>query len=251
LETYSRPEFLETKFDYRPGESIGIISPTGGGKTFTGWQLLECALAQNHELKATVLCAKPADSTTLEGAQRNGFKVSAEYPFRKKFLQSEPPGWIHWPRHVRGDAEKNAEYLSKQFKNSLNGEYWKGDRVIFADDDALISQMYKCSRETDMILTAGRSNAAGLLFALQQPKGSVSSGGVSTYHYSQPTHLFLGKDGVAANRKRFSEIAMGLDPAMIDHTVTNLKVYRIGDSPVSELLYLDRRGPYAAIIRPW
>ena len=251
METFSRAEFLDRKFDYRPGESIGIISPTGGGKTYTGWQLLERALDQNPALKATVLCPKPADSTTLDGAERNGFRISSAYPFHKKWWQEEPRGWIHWPSHIRNDAEKNAEHLSTQFKNSLNGEYWRGGRLVFADDDALISQMYKCARETDMILTAGRSNEAGLLFALQQPKGSVSTGGVSTYHYSQPVHLLLGKDGVAANRKRFTEIAMGLDPAMIDHVVSNLKVYRIHDSAVSELLYLDRRGPYACIVRPF
>jgi hypothetical protein len=251
VKTYNRAEFLDSKFDYQGGESIGIISPTGGGKTFTAWQLIERGMAQNPDLKATVLCPKPADSTTLDNAERLGFQLHDAYPFHRKLFRSDPPGYVHWPRHIKNNADANAAHLSEQFKNSINGEYWKGDRMIFVDDDALISQMYKCAREVDMVLTAGRSNNAGLVFALQQPKGSVNAGGVSTYHYSQPTHLFLGKDGVAQNRKRFSEIAMALDPGMIDHVVANLRTCRIGKSSVSELLYLDRRGPYACIVSPF
>lgn len=255
LATYSRAEFLgyeghKGKFTYEPGESIGIICPTGGGKTFTGWQLADVALRQNPELGFTAFQPKPSDSTTSMYAERYGFPVKAEYPFRRKFLEPKSRGYIHWPAHIRGDADANAEHLEQAFKNSINGEYWAGNKLLLVDDEFLISQMYKCQRETDTVLTAGRSNGVGMIFCLQQPKGTNSAGGVSTFHYSQPTHLLLGKDGVEGNRKRFGEIAMGIDPATIDHIVKNLKVYRINRSAVSELLYLNRMGPYACIVRP-
>lgn len=251
LAQYRRDEFLERKFDYRPGESIGIICPTGGGKTHTAWQLARCALDQNPELGLTAIQPKPADDTTDRYVAEFGLKVSDTYPFRKKFWESEPTGWVHWPKHITTDADANQVHLAHEFKTSLNGEYWKGDRLVIVDDAYIIEALYGANKEVDQVLTAGRSNDVGAIFCLQAPKGTVHGGSVSGFHYSQPTHLLLGKDSVASNRQRFAEIAMGLDPKLIDDVVTHLRTYRIGDSAVSELLYLDRRGPYAAIISPF
>jgi energy-coupling factor transporter ATP-binding protein EcfA2 len=251
LDPISRQEFLDAKVDVRPGESAVIIGPTGSGKTHLAWQFADVGMRQNQQLQVHAVQPKPADETTVRFADEYGLQVTPDYPFRKKLFRPHPTGYVHWPAHIRDDADKNAEHLSKQFKNSLNGMYWDGNSLVLVDDTYLVGAVYKANRELDNYLTAGRSNDAGIIGCLQAPKGTVHSGAVSSFFYSQPTHMFFFRDNVASNRDKLGQISMGLDPRWIEHTVANLKTYRIDDSTVSDVLYLHRSGPYACVIRPW
>lgn len=246
-----REEFVHDLFDYEPGESIAIIGPTGTGKTYTGWQLINEATRQNPQLAVTALQPKPADDTTAAYVQNLGLEVRDAYPFRKRLLHAQPYGYVHWPRHIKGDEEANIAHLHDEFSRSLSGEYWAGHKLVLVDDTYLIAAYYKCSAAFDKYLIAGRSNKAGVVACLQQPRGTVQGGAVSSFVYNQPTHLLLGKDGNRANRERFGEIGMGLDPRMIESVVAGLRVYRVNGSAVSQLLYLDRRGPYLCVVDPW
>ena len=52
-----REQFLTEHWDYRPGEHVSLIYPTGGGKTRLMFQLLQRAMKQNPQLG--VLAAMP------------------------------------------------------------------------------------------------------------------------------------------------------------------------------------------------
>jgi hypothetical protein len=248
----ARSEFLGEYFTYAPGESVVAIAPNGGGKTHLLWQLAREALKQHPELSLSAAMPKPSDSTTERWAEELDLRITDAYPFRKGwFWQHEPRGYVYWPPHITTDAAANREHLSGAFKTMLNGEYWRGSNITLVDDSYLIACVYRAALECDQFLMAGRSNHSGLFGALQQPRGTVSGGSPSGFWYSQPAHLLLGRDGVAANRERFGEIACGLDPRLIDGIVANLRTYRINDSNVSEFLYINRAGPYAAIISPF
>jgi hypothetical protein len=251
MQRLSQDEFFDTWYDYRPGESAVWISPTGGGKSHMMYRAVETALQQNPHLSINSCMPKPADATTLEWASKLNLRLSDSYPFKKKLFQEAPRGHVLWPPHIRGDEDANEEHLREQFKRMLSDVYWKGDSITCVDDAYRVVCGLKLHKYTDKFLTEGRSNSAGLFGTLQQPRGTVTGGAVSSSWYNQPTHAFYGKDGNAANRERFAEIACGLDPRMISDVVTNLKTYRVKDSAVSEMLYLDRRGPYLAIVTPF
>ena len=245
----SRNEFLEDYFDYRPGESAVWISPTGAGKTHFMYQALDKALSQNAQLTATSAMPKPADATTYNWARQLDLKVTDAYPYPQPWpWQPKPRGHVFWPKHLRDDEDKNQAHLARQFKKMLSGEYWRGNSITCVDDAYLISCLMHLGAYTDKFLIAGGSNKAGMFGTLQQPRGTVQGGAVSGFWYSQPTHMFLGKDGNQANRDRFAEIGCGVDPREISDIVGSLRVRQIGDSSVSEMLYLDRRGPYLAIV---
>jgi hypothetical protein len=249
--TLPQAEFYEDIWDYRPGESAVWICPTGGGKSFSMYTAIDHSLRQQPHLQVTAGMPKPADETTGKWSENLGFKVHSEYPFRKHWWQDEPRGNVLWPPHIKDDEDKNEAHLHEQFKAMLSGEFWRGNRIVALDDAYRIVCGLKLGKQSDKFLTEGRSNSAGLFGTLQQPRGTVHSGSVSSFWYSQPTHLFLGKDGNADNRQRFSEIAMGIDPREIGDIVAHLKTYRVDDSAVSDFLYLDRRGPYMAVVTPW
>jgi hypothetical protein len=245
----NRDDFLNDYWDYRPGESAVWICPTGGGKSHFMYQALDKALIQNPGLTATSAMPKPADATTYQWAQQLNLQVTDSYPFPTAWpWQDKPRGYVFWPKHIKDDEDVNQAHLQKQFKKMLSGEYWRGNNITCVDDAYLIACLMHLGIYCDKFLTAGRSNKAGMFGTLQQPRGTIQGGSVSSFWYNQPTHMFLGKDGNANNRDRFAEIGCGLDPKVISDIVANLRVYQIGDSSVSEVLYLDRRGPYLAVI---
>lgn len=244
---YTRDEFLNERFDYEAGEHIAIYATTGSGKSFLAQQLADKALEQNPGMRYVTFMPKPADSTTLAAAQKNDLRVEPYYPFKKKMFQAAPRGHVFMPPHITDDNDADVEYISKEMKRALTSEYWKGNVLSFVDDALIIEGRYKSAGEIEQYLTAGRSNHAGVMFALQQPKGSVRSG-VSSFHFSQPTHMFFGAEAVEGNRERFGEIAAGIDPRTIERLVSNLQTRRVENGNITEWLYVDRRGPYAAIV---
>jgi hypothetical protein len=62
--------------------------------------------------------------------------------------------------------------------------------------------------------------------------------------------MFFGRDTDQRNVRRFSEIGGGVDPGEIADIVQNLRLYPIGGKTVSEVLYLDTRGPYMCLVGP-
>jgi hypothetical protein len=194
---------------------------------------------------------KPADDQTVDWAGRSDFKITDHWPAERYFWQHKPRGYVHWPKHIRGDEDKNEDHLRNAFKRQLSDEFWRGESLVFLDDSYRISCGLKCGKYVDKTLTEGRANGAGVFAVLQQPKGTVSTGSVSGFHYSQPSKLFLYRDGTESNRERYAEIAMGLDPRIIDSAVLDLKTYRINNCNVSDVLVLDRAGPYMCVVTPW
>lgn len=250
LATYGRQEFLDTKLDLRPGQSAVFIGPTGSGKSEFAWQTADVTTRQHPDLRLSAFQPKPADSTTDRWVEKLELRYSATYPFRKAWWESKPRGWVHQPAHVRDDADQDVEYVSGQAKKMLNSEYWKGNSLVVVDDTYLVGAVYRGNRELDKFLIAGRSNRAGIIGCLQAPKGTVSSGGVSSFFYSQPALLVFFNDGTEANREKLSQISMGISPRTIEDLIKSLRVYRVGDANISEALVLDRRG-YACIVKPW
>lgn len=251
LQRLSRAEFLEDHFVYRPGESIGLFGNTGSGKSYLGYQLAEQALKQNPQLRFNAYLPKAADDTSYEHAERLGLQITHEWPPKKRLFSPKPPGYLYHPDHVTSSADKDVEYLSVKFKTALNSAYWTGSNINFVDDAFLLHGKYKCANELEQFLIAGRSSDSGMMFALQSPKGTARAG-VSSWYFSQPVHMFWNRENVESNREKYSEVACGIDPKLIMSTVANLRTFPMGaNGNVSESLYINRRGPYAAIISPW
>jgi hypothetical protein len=194
---------------------------------------------------------KPADDTTYRWAKKLNWKVTDIWPPKKPWpWQDKPKGHVLWPPHIQNNEKANREHLSSVFKSAINDLYWQGDSVTVVDDAYIAGVMYGLNPELDRHWTAGRSSEASLFTTLQKPSGTLG-GAISSFAYDSPTHLFLGRDNDERNLKRFSEIAVSqINPDDIRQIVKHLRVRRFGNSAVSDMLYLDRRGPYMCIVSP-
>ena len=250
LLTLNRQEFLDSYFDYRPGEHLAVVEPTGGGKSFLCYQLLREAMAQNPGLSVVSLMPKPADPSTAAWAKTLDLRETPEWPPRRKLFASKPAGYVLWPPHPMGvPPAQRRQQVGEVLRRGLDAQYRRGNSITFVDDAHSAAVMMGLNEYLEELLVNGRAGGASGWVALQKPSGSLASGSVSSFVYSSVSHLFLGRDNDQRNIKRFGEIG-GIDPAEIEGIVRNLRLYSINSHTVSQKLYLDLRGPYKCLVGP-
>lgn len=252
VQYYRQGEFFSNYFDWRPGEHISLIQPTGGGKTYTAYQAGDQILREYPSQRFVSLNPKIDDESTRDWAARLDLKIIESWPPKRELpWKTQPRGYVFWPKHLKDvDAQENRIYLSDQFRACLKDQYFDGDTVTLCDDIYIIAVLMKLNMELEEFWTAGRSNGSALISCNQKPSGTKGGGSVSSFSYNSPTHMILGKDTDENNIDRFGDIGMGIDKRIIEKIVRNLKMTRIGDNNVSDQLYLHRGGPYAAILQP-
>lgn len=210
---YGREEFLNEVFDYQAGEHLTIIGPTGSGKTYLGYQLLQ--QAATPELPAVVIVMKPRDATVERWSKSVGYRTVKDWPpqFAER-LRKKPAGYVLKPGHDF-DPDIDTPRHRAIFRRAILLSYKKGNRIVFGDELYSLCEELKLSTELVTVWTKGRSMEAGLWGATQRPSH------VPLWAYSQAQHLFLAYDPEKRSQERYSEIS-GVDPQLVKSTVVSL-----------------------------
>lgn len=246
----SRAEFLDGYFTYRPGEHLAVIEPTGGGKSWLCYQLLQQAMRQNPDLSVLVTMPKPADATAAAWGPTLGLAETPVWPPERKMFAARPPGHIVWPPHdLSLPPEQRRELIGDVLRRSVDDAYRRGRTITFVDDAHSAATMMGLNSYIEETLVNGRSNKAAMWVALQKPSGSAATGSVSSFVYSSTRHLFLGRDDEDRNVQRFGEIG-AFDAKETQQIVKSLRLYQINGETVSQKLYIDKRGPYRCLVGP-
>jgi hypothetical protein len=210
-------------------------------------------MRQYPHLSVASFMPKPADPSTVQWARALNLRETPVWPPRRKLFQGKPAGYVLWPKH-RLDLPPagRREEVGKVLRTGLDAQYTRkgGDSISLVDDAHSAATYMGLNDYIEEILVNGRAGGAAAWLPLQKPSGTINAGGITSYAYSSPTHLLFGKDTDARNLKRLSEIGGGIDPARVEAIVRNLRLYRIGTHTVSQKLYIDKRGPYMALIGP-
>ena len=230
LQTFGRDEFVATRFRHRPGEHVTIVGPTGCGKTWFAWQILERISHAGHP--AVVLLKKPHDHTTAVQARRLGFKTVRDWPPLSMPWERKPPGWVLHPRTVFDpDIDRPAKQAA--FRRALLDSYRRGHRTLLVDDAYGIAELLKLREVMIELWTEYRAMDGELIAAFQKPSH------VPQWAFNQAEHLVLFHDPDRRNRIRFSEIG-GIDSDLLQDTVMGLKRH--------QALYVRRDGPAACVV---
>jgi hypothetical protein len=250
---FDREEFLTRRFDYQPGEHLGMWEPTQGGKTHLMYQLAGEAMRRNPHLRLASAMPKPLSPATRVWADRLDLRIVDRWP--PPWSPRKPAGYVFWPKHLKNaPVAVNRAHLGRQFSGMLKAQYQGGNSITLADDVYTLACIYGLNLELDEFWTNGAEGCAGLWAPNQKPSGTLGGGSVSSFSYNSPTHLFFGNDTDARNRKRFTDIAGGVDPELVAAIIPNLAKYRIetpqGIKNISEKLYIHKGGPTYAIIGP-
>lgn len=216
--SFPRDDFLNRRWRYRPGEHVTILGPTGCGKTWLGYQLLE--KAATPKLPAVVLVMKPRDKTVVDWSKSAGFRTVRSWPPPPKiqWFEQKPPGYVLWPKHSF-DPARDDYVLHVQFRRAILDCYKRGRRILFADEAWGLVNELKLERELVTLWTRGRSMECGLWTASQKPTH------IPLHAYSMAEHLFLHNDPDERNRERFAEIG-GVDPKLVKAIVASLDLHQ-------------------------
>jgi hypothetical protein len=246
----SRQQFIADYWDYNPGEHVAIIEPTGGGKTHLAYQLLGRSMAQHPDLSAVSFMPKPADPATVDWAARLDLRETPVWPPQRKLFAGKPAGHVLWPPHPMNlPPGRRRQVVGDMLRKGLDDQYKRGHSISFLDDAHSAATMMGLNEYLEEILVNGRAGGAAAWVALQKPSGSIASGSVTSFVYSSPVHMFLGRDTEQRNLKRLGEIGM-FDSRETEDIVRNLRLYQFGKHTVSEKLYLNRNGPYRCLVGP-
>jgi hypothetical protein len=259
LARFTRAEFKAERWDYQPTEHVFFCAPTQAGKTRWAYELLD---ATGLKKPPVSLVMKPRDPTPAACTKRFGWKEIQSWPPPARLpWQEKPPGYTLWPpHHLSSDPaslEATDQLLKAQFERVLMDAYRRGDQQVFVDEVWGLIADLDMGPVVNKLLTRGAGMGSGLWYATQKPGGTVGAP-LPGYLFNSPTHLFLGYDPVAGNRKRFAEIG-GVNTSLVIETVGSLKTFPFATpggriAHVSEWLYINKNGPaggYMAIIEPW
>lgn len=233
VESFPREEFLSERWNYKAGEHVTILGPTGSGKTWLSYQLLQHTATP--KLPGIVLVMKPRDTTAETWNKTLGFRRVRSWPPVPSIWRpnDKPPGWTLWPKHTF-DPERDDMLLWQEFRRAMLDSYKRGNRILFADETYGLSNELGLDRELIAIWTRGRSMGCGMWAASQRPTH------IPLHAYTQAEHLFLANDPDERARDRFSEIG-GVDPKLLKNTVSQLAKH--------EWLYVRRSGPALCVVQ--
>lgn len=232
-----RQEFLDHYWHYKPGQHVACFGPTQrAGKTHLMFQLLGASL--RPDLSVTAFCMKPRDVTVGRWSRAFGFREVPTWPPPPKWpWQDKPPGYTLWPRHTM-DPDVDNPHIRAEFRKGILDGYKRGNCIEFIDEISGICGELDLTTELQTVLTKGGGGKCGAWIASQKPSGTQQSP-LPGYVFNCPYHFFLAPDNEKRNRKRYADLAGGIDTDFIEWQTLRLQRYHF--------LYINADGEMAVI----
>lgn len=218
METISYQTFLSRlKSQWKPGEHIGVIGPTGSGKS---WALADILALRRH---VVVVATKAKDKTLDE--RYKGFTKRSTWP-----AEWDERKVLFWKKPKRlGDFREQQIAIYEL----MDDVYRRGGYTISFDDLYYVSETLKLKRALQMLYTQVRSQNASIVANMQRPAW------VPLEAISQAAYLLVFRLHDRIDIDRIAE-GMGLDRKALAGQVAELQKYeflflQIGQEPIRVL----------------
>lgn len=209
-------KFVRDILQWRQGEHVGLIGPTGSGKTTMLDNLLPL-----HPF-VVVFATKPADPM-MDALIRQGYLKMSRWEYKDP---TQFPRRVLWPDARRIDSHA----LQKEvFTHAMGAIYREGGWTVAIDETWWLSQQLKMDTEIRTYLLQARSLNISLLCGTQRPVW------VPREIYTASTHLFFWRVNDETDLMSISGIGWR-SSGLIRETVANLEAF--------QCLYVNTRTGY-------
>jgi hypothetical protein len=202
------------RLDWKQGEHVALIGPTGQGKTTLAMALLPM------RRYVVAFATKPRDDTMRDLVKSGGYVEMAKW---QEWEAAAYPRRVLWPDARKLDSDSRQAAV---FRHALRRIYRAGKWCVFLDEMYFLSVNLGLSREIKTYLTQARSLKISLVVATQRPAW------IPLEVYDQSTHLFFWRDNDERNLRRISGVSF-LSADLVRFVVSRLDRY--------EVLYIDTR----------
>lgn len=245
IEHFDLETFRTKHFDYAPGHHVGVFGPTQiSGKSTLSFALLESVLRQQPDMNVTALCMKHKDRVVAHWTKRLGFREVGSWPPSKPLgealhITSKPAGYTLWPPQSLTDVDADNERLEHEFRKAITSNRSNTPSITLGDELYGLLAELNLRKLLTAVVTRDSVAGHGIWYATQKPSGTQGIS-IPGFFFNSAEHMFLAKDGEERNRKRYGEIACGIDPGEIERETLKLDPY--------SWLYIRRSGPQWAIV---
>lgn len=193
--------------NWRAGEHVALIGPTGQGKTTLLMQLLPL-----HPY-VTVFATKPRDRSMDK-------LIASGYIKMERWQSLDPtqfPRRVLWPDAMELDS---TETQRRVFHHAFGAIYREGGWTLALDETWYVINTLGLAPDVKLYLLQARALDISLVCATQRPAN------VPLEIYDQSTHLFFWRDNDEANLKRLSGISWR-SAELVRHLIAGLEQYQV------------------------
>jgi hypothetical protein len=194
-------EEARARMDWRQGEHVTLIGPTGVGKTELMTQLMKlrrwCIFLNTKRIDSTQdVLKRELGFRTVRRAVDVNPEVGSRYIVAPSWSK-RTGGWFS-PR--MSDEQLDARHAAV-FRESLAAAFWQTGWTVGIDELEYINRDLRIESPVNRLLRQGRSQHNTMVLGTQRPRH------VTLHAYEQATHLFMWRQADLSNIVRASELA--------------------------------------------
>lgn len=177
--------------EWRQGEHLTLIGPTGSGKTTIALNLLDVMPY------IAIIGTKQEDDTLNDFAKAHkNYRVIKEFQtgLKNRTLDDR---LIIWPKLVKDAGNVTSQAVP--IRNSLNRMFFQGGWSIFCDELWVLAQRLKVGSILESYWSQGRSSGLSIIGCVQRPAN------IPRLAFSEPRYLLIGQMEDARDIETVSE----------------------------------------------
>jgi hypothetical protein len=207
------------EFEWKRGEHLTTIGPTGSGKTVLNRQLLRL------RAQVVVLGVKQRDPELYGPFQKEGYELRRTFDADWIFDDEEPDLILFVPQTTKQRATERRKELGERFRQALADIYQEGYWCVYCDDVSYLASQLGVTPELEELWLLGRSEGVTLVASSQEPVN------IPVMAYGMATHLFLFNNPDVYRARRMAELT-GVNREIAQETILSL--------PPHEFLYINK-----------